>query len=622
MIMLILGSLLVSNWLSYREIRQTTIDNVNQTSRLILRREASKIHTWFQSKADVVRGLVEGYQKGEYRQDFVAIARTVKDTSNVSGVFLGFDDGNTYSTAVGDAWNNGVADTSKYNVLTRPWFLQAKKVAGTDVTEVYPDATTGHDVVSIIQQMGDGVALIDIELSILAKTVAAIDFPGAVTVITDDKGVVMASNSSVVTKGRKFSEFGMADIEATMLSNAETMQTYTLKGVDKLAFTQAIPLVNNKQWYLFIGVDKSVAYASLNDVLTQAIVSSIIMIAVGVGLIIITLNVLYRPILQLRSTIMDLSQGNGDLTRRLNIDTKDDLGDMANGINRFIAQLQQMMLEVQHASTTINTSVDRLRVEVDANRQILSAHTQETEQIVAAVEEMSATSSDVARNATETALFTQNTNGQALDSKQQVNDATHTVARLVSEVETTADNIGEIDKDTVEITNVLKVIGDIAEQTNLLALNAAIEAARAGEQGRGFAVVADEVRALAARTQSSTAEIEQTINKLRQASNSTIDAMQATKNTCEQTASETDKVAVDLDEIVNSVNQINDLNTQIATAAEEQSSVADEISRNMAAICEMANELSMNGETNAQQTENLAEANQELVGVVSKFKLA
>ncbi|MBM7073161.1 methyl-accepting chemotaxis protein [Shewanella sp. 202IG2-18] len=621
MILLMMGSLLLSNWLSYREIRQATINDVNQTSKRIVESEAKKIQTWFHSKAAIVNGLAETYQQGVYQGDFATIARVANSVGEGSGVYIGFDDGNAYSSAVGDAWDNGKAVRGQYEVLQRPWYSQGKAAQVTDVTEVYPDATTGLDVVSIIKAMGDGVALIDIELSILKKTVAEIDYPGAVTVITDTDGKVMASNSSVVGKGSYFRDFGMGQVERNMLAEKITMQNYTLGGDDKIAFTQRIELVNGKNWYLFIGVNKSIAYASLTPVLTKAVISSLLMLAVGIILLLIVLNVLYRPITQLTAMIQDLSKGNGDLTRRLDIDTKDDLGKMATGINAFIAQLQQLMIEVQHSSNSIDNSIDRLKSEADANKQILNAHTQETEQIVAAVEEMSATANDVARNGSETAAFTQTTNEQALTSKGVVGHATSTVAQLVQEVEATSENIAEIDRDTVEITNVLRVIGEIAEQTNLLALNAAIEAARAGEQGRGFAVVADEVRALAARTQQSTAEIEDTINKLRNASNSAISAMHATKVTCEQTAEATDQVAMDLDGIVGSVTQINDLNCQIATAAEEQSSVSDEITRNMAAISEMANELSMNGEVNIKQTESLAGSNSELKAIVAKFKL-
>jgi len=351
-------------------------------------------------------------------------------------------------------------------------------------------------------------------------------------------------------------------------------------------------------------------------------VSSLIMLSLAISVLLSVLYVLYKPILLLKEMVTDLSKGNGDLTRRLEVTNQDDLGQISEGINLFIANLQSMMLEVLQSSTHIGSSVERLKSETEANSHILVAHTTETEQIVAAIEEMSATANDVARNGAETASFTQATNIQTLESKAVVGKATDTVAQLVREVENTSANIAEIDRDTINITQVLKVIGEIADQTNLLALNAAIEAARAGEQGRGFAVVADEVRALAARTQTSTAEIEQTLTKLRGASNAAIAAMDVTKATCLKTAETTEQVASDLDTIGNSVNQINDLNTQIATAAEEQSSVSGEITRNMSAIREMVNELSTNGETTSNETVNLATANHQLRLIVEQFKLS
>ena len=621
MMVLITSTLIIANFLSYREIRQAKIDEVNDISLQIIGTEADKIERWFHDKANVVNGLVSSYQQGLYQEDFVNIARTVKATTNVSSVLFGFDDNTAYSSLSGKFWDDGKAISDKYNVIERPWYRQSKVVKGIDVTDIYQDATTGKDVISIVKSMKNGVALVDLELSILEETVASIQYHGAVTVITDGTGKVMASNSHVVKKGSHFKDSGLGKLEHNMLTHDAFMQDYRLNGVDKIAFTRRIQLVNGKHWYLFIGLDKSKAYASLDGVLSKATISSVIMLSASVLLLLLLLNVLYRPITELTQMIEELSKGHGDLTRRLVIASKDDLGRMAQGINAFIGQLQQMMLDVRGSSEAIDNSIERLKAEAAANQQILTAHTQETEQIVTAIEEMSATSNDVAKNGSETASFTQTTSNQALTSKGVVGHATETVAQLVEEVQTTSENIAQMDKDTLEISKVLQVIGEIAEQTNLLALNAAIEAARAGEQGRGFAVVADEVRALAARTQQSTAEIEETINKLKTASNSAIASMEMTKETCEQTATATDQVAVDLDGIVSSVNQINDLNCQIATAAEEQSSVSDEISRNMSAICEMANELSMNGETNVQQTENLAHSNQELKSIVAKFKL-
>ncbi|WP_232323359.1 methyl-accepting chemotaxis protein [Photobacterium sp. J15] len=583
--------------------------------------EADRIETWFSNKANSVQSVADNYDPNLTPESFVKLAKLTAEGSGFSYVVFGLDDGRAFMNESDDVWINGIADTDKYDPRVRPWYKQGMTANSLALADIYTDSGTGEQLISLVKRVSNGVILGDIELSILSETVQNVNFPGAVTSIVDESGMALASNSPALKVGVRLDSLGMANVWQAVAANHDLTMPYTLNGVNKVAFSREIRLVNGKRWYLFIGVDESVAYSEVDKALTNAIFTSLLMLAVGIVLVVAMLNFLYRPILSLKEMVTDLSQGNGDLTRRLPVTSDDDLGQISQGINIFIANLQTMMRDVSQASQHISHSVDELKKQTEVNHQVLIAHTSETDQVVAAVEEMSATASDVASNAAEASEFTHKTNSQVVESKDVVTQATTTVSQLVDEVGKTSDSITAIEKDTQEITNVLKVIGEIAEQTNLLALNAAIEAARAGEQGRGFAVVADEVRALAARTQESTGEIEQTLSNLRNGSNDAITAMDTTKSTCEKSAETTSLVARDLDTISESVNHMNDLNTQIATAAEQQSSVAGEITQNMNEIRGIVSQLSQNEEATLNETLSLAAANSQLISVVGKFKL-
>ncbi|MEI8601408.1 methyl-accepting chemotaxis protein [Shewanella sp. PP-Sp27a-2] len=370
-----------------------------------------------------------------------------------------------------------------------------------------------------------------------------------------------------------------------------------------------------------LNVDKELAFAKVDEALNSALINSGIMLLISSLLVLFILNRLYRPILQLKQVVLGLSQGQADLTMRLPVNSHDDLGDIASGINLFIANLEAIVKELCANSQGIGQSIRALQELMDGNSRVLTKHVQETEQIVAAVEEMSATANDVANNTSQGSHMATLASIQVNDIKQIVSNTRETVERLIDDVEATEVSIANISDDAVTITKVLQVIGDIASQTNLLALNAAIEAARAGEQGRGFAVVADEVRALAGRTQSSTAEIEQTLDKLLQGIDETVATMKQTKGTCEQTSLWTNSVTQNLDEVIKSVETVSDLNTQIATAAEEQSMVSVEISRNMAEIRDMVIALEDSGSASSAETHKLSLINQKLVAVVDKFTI-
>lgn len=357
---------------------------------------------------------------------------------------------------------------------------------------------------------------------------------------------------------------------------------------------------------------------SLNQMITLAlIVCGLIFIAISIVL----LSIAFKPLLNLKAVVADLSQGNGDLTQRLEVVSKDEIGQISTSINLFIEKLQSMFMEVLDSSAQIDAAISQLSQQSKSNVSTLNSHTVETEQAIAAIEEMSATASSIAESSNDAAKLTELTSSNASDSKDTVSNAVSSVSSLMDQVASMSLTISTMNDDTKQISSVLQVIGDIAEQTNLLALNAAIEAARAGEQGRGFAVVADEVRALAARTQQSTSQINEMLAKLHKTTDNVVSEMATTQTSCEQTAEKTNQVMSSLNVVTGSVVEINDLNTLMATAAEQQSQVTSEVTRNMAAIQEMIQKLNANASETTSVSDELRATSSNLSDVVGRFKV-
>ena len=350
-------------------------------------------------------------------------------------------------------------------------------------------------------------------------------------------------------------------------------------------------------------------------------VSSILLI-ISFIIAIWVISAVMKGLVILKDRIDTLSTGEADLTSRIEINSNDELSDISHSVNHFIGYLQSMILDISLASKHINEGVTELKQQSEVNNQALIEHAIETEQIVSAITEMNATSESVAQSAADTAINTQKANDEAVLSKEIVQEASNSVIALVDEVKSASGSINTMNANTMQIISVLSIIGEIADQTNLLALNAAIEAARAGEQGRGFAVVADEVRSLAARTQGSTSEINVMLNTLRQDAAVAVAAMDTTKSSCELTAENTERVTESLDTMNTFIVEVNDLSTQIATASEEQSAVSEEISRNMNNIHHMVQRLKNNGQATVDSTQSLATANDQLDLLVAKFKLS
>ena len=473
-----------------------------------------------------------------------------------------------------------------------------------------------------------GVSTIDVTLGFFNDLVARKEqeIGGQVMIIEAD-GKILSKNARLngdVVLGNLsvHADYPFAGAIASLIGQSRgtglLRTTFQDQGQEQTLLLQAI---EGTPWLLATALPTSTLTQDSQDVLTTLAAIQLPLVGLLFVLMLLAITQLGSRLQTLKQNIDALSAGDADLTARIQVKGNDELDHIALSVNRFIAYLQQMMVQVTDATDLITRELAQLDQQTGQARRILGEHAAETDQVVTALTELSSTADSVAQHASDSASFTEAANGQAANSRKVVGSASASVVALIDEVDLAAAKVLEMQEDAKQIGSVLGVIGGIAAQTNLLALNAAIEAARAGEQGRGFAVVADEVRALAARTQKSTAEVGSMLSRLTQGVADAVVAMEQTKRSCQAAADTTGQVTGGLDSMADSVVQIHDLSSQIATAAEEQSRVTEEINRNMVSIRDMLNLLVENGRNTEQSAESLLSSNRQLLALVRRFKV-
>ncbi|MCS6238902.1 methyl-accepting chemotaxis protein [Shewanella baltica] len=358
-------------------------------------------------------------------------------------------------------------------------------------------------------------------------------------------------------------------------------------------------------------IDKS--YAILLIALLLAAMTAVVILA--------TAQRMVAPIKNMADNLNDIAKGEGDLTKRLTVKGEDEIAQLGRSFNLFVDKLQTIIGDVANATAKVKTAANAIHDQTKVMSSQLISHNNETDQVVTAITEMSATASEVAQNTTQVAEATHAATGDVANAQRCVDASLEEISALMAQINNAAGNIQSLSEQSKKINNVLSVIGGIAEQTNLLALNAAIEAARAGEQGRGFAVVADEVRNLASRTQSSTLEINEMLSELHKLVALAVKTMEESQQSCVRSVDSSRAISESLGSVTSAVTAINDMSTQIATAATEQSSVTEEINRNVFAIQEIVNELLHSSEDAARVSQTVSQEGINLGKLVGQFKI-
>ncbi|EOD80475.1 Methyl-accepting chemotaxis protein I [Grimontia indica] len=374
-------------------------------------------------------------------------------------------------------------------------------------------------------------------------------------------------------------------------------------------------------WFVVAEVPTDEVYDELTSTAQQIILLSVLVCALIAIAAVFLASTITRPISDLAKVFRDIGEGEGDLRQRLEVKGNDEIGQLAQGFNGFVSKIHQVVGDVAATSQSLNNSASVVAEQAQMTQNQSQSQRDRTMLVVTAINEMGATVNEIAANAAHAADSANNAANETATGQSVVMSAQDNIQQLATDMNNMAEVIRKLAGNTQQIGGILDVIRGVSEQTNLLALNAAIEAARAGEQGRGFAVVADEVRSLASRTAESTNEIQTMIDDLQKEAQFAVEAMENSQQLTFQGADASQNASSALMQINEQIVLISDINTQVATATEEQSTVVADINRNIEDINETTQQTADTAENMARASDELRELSHTLDELVKRFKL-
>jgi methyl-accepting chemotaxis protein len=598
------------SWHSYSTqktlLLQSSVDQVNQSGK----QQAMRIGEWLADRQRVISSVatkVEGDALNSLQQ------------AQISGDFQ--------LTYFGDS--NGVMvdadpsiDRTGYDPRSRPWYRQTQQAGVPIMTKPYMGVAIKVLIVTMAQPTRNGVVGGDLSIASLVDSVNDMSLPAnGYAIMMHKDGTVIAYKDSSKLMGK------VTDIDAQL--NSQLIQSsrqsgqfasayFDSEGRDKLLWGVEIP---NTDWQLVFVLDKLTLEAPLTSLMLTQLGLAILVLIISVLAISWLLSLLLGPLSRVSQALSRIADGNGDLTQRITVDSQDEVGVLADSFNRFVSSQHQLISHIRQLATELDLDAEQSLLTNQSSVDELQRQQQEVAMVATAVTEMSSATQEIATNAESTAAAAQQSAQSSTQGKALVDKTRTTINSLASEVDENTTVMGELSVHAQAISGILTTIQGIAEQTNLLALNAAIEAARAGEQGRGFAVVADEVRVLSHRTQDSTAEIYTTIETLQNTTKQAVNLMDSSKGLASNSVDDVNAAAQAIEEITQAVNVISDMAGQIAIAAEEQTQVTSEITKNTVAIKDVTDQITSSAMTHLDQAKMLKDRATDLSKKVATFIL-
>lgn len=602
-------------WLSANQLFEQTRSGIYMRAESVSEAASEGIKNWI----DIRRDIASAFNDFSQESDVVPYLKQARIAGGFDDIFLGTPEGGMYRS-------HPERNRAGYDPRQRPWYQEANAAGKQIITTAYTDAITKALLVTIaepVRKNGQFVGVVgaDVLIDQLVSDVISLDVgDNAYAMLIDaTDGTFLAHPDSALSL-KPVSQLSN-DISMPVIENAVrtgSIEIINERGKEKLLYFTKVPDTN---WIFGVQMDRATEEASHSTLLTQLIMTAVVITLVVIVLVSWLVSFLFRDLNRVSVALEEIASGEGDLTQRLEPKSDDEIGQLAENFNRFVGNMHTMVLKLSEVSASLANQARQTASQAEERSARIQMQQDEINMVATAVNEMAAATQEIAGNADHTAQNSSEAVGACEHGTGQVTQTQSSIQNLAQEVQVATNVILELEEHGNSINAILSNIQGIAEQTNLLALNAAIEAARAGEQGRGFAVVADEVRVLSQRTHGSTQEIQQTIELLQGTTGKAVSIMNDSRSLAETSVDDANSAAASLTQIHAAVERISDMATQIASAAEEQASVTSEITRNTEGIRDVSNELADEAHQAAEQAAQLSELSHELENEISRFKL-